>query len=293
MRGFLRRLGYGLGAVSVIFLVFSGWVWYASASTLNRSYTPGAERLARPTPQQLADAARQGRILGCVSCHGEGLAGRQMFHAPGVATIWAPNLTEVAARASDQQLAQAIRQGVGSDGHALYVMPSALFSRLSDGEVGALIAWIRSQPRRGQATPDTWVGPIGRFGIATGRFRSAPELMEEFRIRQPYAIGAEHEAGRRLAATACADCHGPDLSGGQAGPDNVAPGLSLAGAYDRDQFRTLLRTGRPPSGRDLGLMARVARADFANYSDGEIDQLHAYLRARAERVQDPPVERRD
>ena len=66
--------------------------------------------------------------------------------------------------------------------------------------------------------------------------------------------------------------------------------LSIAGAYDLDQFRTLLRTGRPPSGRDLGLMARVARQDFSHLNDAEIAQLYQYLRARAERVQDPPVE---
>lgn len=290
MRKVFRWLGYGLGTLAGVALIFAGWVWYASASTLNRTYSPGAERLARPTPLQLADAPRQGRILGCVSCHGEGLTGRKMFDAPGVATVWAPNLTEVAARASDQQLARAIRQGVGTDGHGLYIMPSQLFARLSDQEVAALIVWMRSLPRRGPATPDTSLGPLGRFGIATGRFQSAPERMEEFRIREPYDVGAEHAAGRRLAATACADCHGPDLSGGHPGPETIAPGLTIAAAYDLDQFRTLLRTGRPPSGRDLGLMATVARQDFSNYTDGEIAQLHAYLRARAERVQDPPVE---
>ena len=290
MRKFLRWLGYGLGGLAGVVLIFAGWVWYASASTMSRSYTPGAERLARPTPELLANAERQGRILGCVSCHGEGLTGRKMFDAPGVATVWAPNLTEVAARATDQQLAQAIRQGVGADGHALYIMPSQLFARLSDQEVAALVAWIRSVPRRGEATPDTWVGPMGRFGIAMGRFQSAPERMEEFRVRQPYDLGADHASGRRLAATACADCHGPDLSGGHPGPDTIAPGLSIAAAYDLDQFRTLLRTGRPPNGRDLGLMETVARQDFSNYTDAEIGQLHAYLRARAERVQDPPVE---
>ena len=290
MRKVFRWLGYGLGTLAGVVLIFAGWVWYASASTLNRTYTPISERLARPTAQQLADAPRQGQVLGCVSCHGEGLTGHQMFDAPGVATVWAPNLTEVAARASDQQLAQAIRQGVGVDGHALYIMPSAMFSRLSDGEVAALIAWIRSLPRRGPAVPDTSVGPLGRFGVAMGRFRSAPELMEDFRIRQPYDVGAEHAAGRRLASIGCAECHGPDLSGGHPGPDTVAPGLAIAGAYDLDQFRTLLRTGRPPSGRDLGLMARVARQDFSHLTDAEIAQLYQYLRARAERVQDPPVE---
>ena len=45
-----------------------------------------------------------------------------------------------------------------------------------------------------------------------------------------------------------------------------------------------MRTGVPPGGRDLGLMKEVAQRDFANYTDEEVAQLHAYLRARAERV---------
>ena len=45
-----------------------------------------------------------------------------------------------------------------------------------------------------------------------------------------------------------------------------------------------MRTGVPPSGRDLGLMKEVAERDFAYYSDEEVGQLYAYLRARAERV---------
>ena len=284
MRKLLRWLGYGVAAMVGLLLVGVAWIWFASSREINRAYAATPERLVRPTPEQLADGPRQARILGCFSCHGEGLRGRLMFEAPGVATIWAPNLTEIAARATDQQLAQAIRQGIGIDGTSLYVMPSAMYSRLSDGEVAALIAVIRAQPGAGEPTPEPWLGPLGRFGVATGRLRSAPAMVEEFRIREPFDVGPEHAAGRRLAATGCSECHGADLGGAQPSPDIQAPDLALAGAYDLEQFRTLMRTGRAPHGRDLGLMAEVARNDFSYYTDAEIERLHAYLRARAERV---------
>ena len=45
-----------------------------------------------------------------------------------------------------------------------------------------------------------------------------------------------------------------------------------------------MRTGRPPDGRDLGLMKEVAERDFSSYSDEEVGQLYTYLRARAERL---------
>jgi cytochrome c553 len=284
MRKLLRWLGYGLAAIVGLALIGVAWIWFASSRELGRAYAAVPERLARPTAAQLADAPRQARVLGCLSCHGPGLRGNRMFAEPGVATVWAPNLTTLAARASDQQLAQAIRQGIGFDGRPLWIMPSGLFSRLSDSEVAALIAYIRALQRGGAETPAVSVGPLGRLGIAMGDFHSAPSTIEDFRVRQPYGLGPQHEAGRRIAAVACAECHGPDLTGGHPGPDQAAPDLGVAGAYSLDQFRTLMRTGRPPGGRDLGLMGRVARADFSHLNDAEVASLYEYLRARAERV---------
>lgn len=288
MRKFFRRLGYGLAILAGLLLVFAAWAWFASARVLGRTHEAVPERLARPTAAQLADAQRQARILGCVSCHGEGLRGRMMFDAGPFARVWTPNLTELAARADDQQLAQGIRQGIGYDGRALYVMPSPMYSHLSDQEVSALITWIRGLPREGERVPGIQWGPVGRVILALGRFPSAIERVEEYRVRQPYDTGTEHAPGRRIATLVCTECHGADLAGGQPTPDTFAPGLSIVGAYDLEQFRTLLRTGVPPSGRNLGLMSEIARNDTSHLTDAEIDQLYGYLQSRAQRIEDPP-----
>lgn len=284
MKTLFRWLGYALAGLIVLALGFVGWVWFASAQVLGARHEAGTERLAAPTPAQLADAGRQARILGCVNCHGEGLRGRVMADVPNVVRIWAPNLNELAARVSDQQLAQAIRQGIGADGRALFDMPSEVYARLTDQEVAALIAYVRSVPRAGApVSPLEW-GPIGRFALATGGVSPAMAMIEDFRVRQPYDLGARHAAGRRLAAIQCAGCHGPDLAGDEPIPGLIAPDLAIAGAYDLDQFRTLLRTGVAPHGRDLGLMREVGEKDTPSYTDGEIDALHAYLVARAQRL---------
>lgn len=284
MRKLLKWAGYGGAALLALALIAALWIWFVSWRAIGWTDAPSAERLAQPTAAQLADAPRQAQVLGCVSCHGAGLRGHRMFHEAGVATIWAPNLTIVAARATDQQLAQAIRQGVGHDGRPLWVMPSALFSRLDDGEVAALIAWIRSLPQGGPETPGVSVGPLGRLGIALGRFKPAPASLERFRTTRAFDAGPGFADGRRIAERVCADCHGPDLRGGHPGPDETAPDLAIAGAYDLGQFQTLLRTGRAPSGRDLGLMRRIAVQDLSGLRDDEIAALHAYLSERAQRV---------
>ena len=284
MRKLLRWLGYGLAVIMGLALIGAAWIWFASWREMNRAYAAMPEELARPSAAQLADVPRQARVLGCLNCHGEGLRGNRMFDEPGVATVWAPNLTEIAAHASDQQLARAIRQGTGVDGRPLWIMPSAMFARLTDSETAALIRYIRTLPRGGERVPSVSIGPLGRIGVAMGDLRSTAAQLEEYRVRQPYGVGAEHEAGRRIASLTCAECHGPDLSGGDLGAEGHAPDLAIVGAYSPEQFRLLMRTGRPPSGRDLGLMAAVARERFAHLREDEVAGLYKYLRTRAERV---------
>lgn len=284
MRKFLRWLGYGLAALLAVFLIFAAWVWIVSAREIGRTYSGVGERIVPPAAGQAAEGQRRMRILGCFGCHQANLQGQLFLDEPGVARIWAPNLTEVASRATDQQLAQAIRQGIGVDGRGLWIMPSPMYSHLTDAELGLVIAGIRALPRGGARSPAISVGPLGRLGIATGKFASAPSEIEDYRIRAPFDLGPAHHAGRYIAATACTECHGPDLTGGGEIEGQVPPDLAIAGAYSAEQFRTLIRSGRPPSGRDLGLMGEVVRGRYAHLTDAEVDALHAYLAARAERV---------
>ncbi len=283
MKRIAKWVGISVAGLLALAVVAAIGVFAVSGYMMGKNHEARAERLAAPSAAELADAPRQARILGCVTCHGEGLGGKVMFDVPNVAKITAPNLTEVAAHATDQQLAAGIRQGIGHDGRALFVMPSPQYARLSDGEVTALIAFIRSQPRRPTSVQPSLIGPVGRFGMTIGKFRPATARIEEYRTKLPIDVGPAHAAGRRLAANDCAECHGPQLEG-QEMFEGTAPDLSIAGAYDYEQFRTLLRTGRTPGNKKLGLMKEVAEKDFVHLTDAEIRQLHDYLKARAEKM---------
>ena len=285
MRKALRWLGIGVGTLVGLLLIAAIAIFALSEWALRGQHEAKAETLAFATPALLADAPRQARILGCISCHGEGLKGKVMFDVPRVARVYAPNLTQIAAKASDQQLAAAIRQGVGHDGRALFVMPSPMYSRLTDGEVAALIAWIRSVPQSPETVPETIEArPIGRFAIAAGKLRPATAKMEEFRTQVPIGLGAATAPGRDLAAKNCSECHGPALLGGEMESGAHVPDLTVAAGYDLAQFTRLMRTGETPSGKKLGLMKEVAVNDFRHFTDAEIAVLHAYLQARAKRL---------
>jgi cytochrome c553 len=280
----LRWAAYGLVTLLILALVAAAGVWLIAGQKLNAHSAGRPEHLANPTPAQLADAGRQLIVLRCADCHNKGLRGDLFFDEPHVAKVYAPNLTAVAAKATDEQLARAIRQGIGTDGRALVIMPSATFSRLDDGEVAALIAAIRAQPAGGAASPPRQVGLLGRIGLLTGRFHTAPEQVAEYAAKMPIDLGPQYALGRHVAASNCAECHGADLSGGEVEPGLNAPDLMIAGAYDLPAFMNLMRTGVPAGGRKLKLMGDIAREGLSHMTDAEIAQLHAYLEARAQRL---------
>lgn len=159
-------------------------------------------------------------------------------------------------------------------------MPSEIYSRLRDEDAGAIISYIRSLEPRGSVSPKRSLGPMARAGIAVGEFETAPAKIERARSMEPFWAGKEHEQGRYLASVACALCHDPDL-GGREG-DN--PDLSVVGAYSEADFRRLMRTGVAAGNRQLREMSETARNHFSHFTEDELQQLHGYLTARAEKA---------
>lgn len=284
MRTALRWFAYLVGALFLLALLAVAWVWFASSRAVSKTYEGNPESLARPSSALLADAPRQLRILGCVSCHGEGLRGKLVFEAPNVAQVNAPNLTLIAAKSSDHQLARAIRQGIGVDGRALFIMPSSQYSRLTDQETMALIAAMRALPAGGTQTRPISLGPIGRIGVVLGKLPAQPAEVERFNANMPAELGPKFALGRKLTMVNCAECHGPAFGGGEPEPGTIAPDLAVAGAYSLPEFRRLMRTGAPTGNRKLGLMGQVARNDFSHFNDEEVAAIHGYLVERANRA---------
>ncbi|HLO20459.1 MAG TPA: cytochrome c [Sphingomicrobium sp.] len=280
----LRWSGYVVIALLLALLVAALWVWIASEQMLNPRTAGKAEQLTAPSTSQVADAPRQMRVLGCLDCHGDGLRGDLFFDERNIAKIYAPNIALIAARSSDQQLARAIRQGIGIDGRALVIMPSATFSRLGDDELAAVIRAIRALPKGGKDMPPRQLGLLGRLGLVTGKFHTQAAVLADYAHKMPIELGPRLEAGRHLVATRCAECHGPDLTGAEVEPGLNAPDLAIAGAYDLPSFKTLMRTGVPPGNRKLRMMGSVARTDFTHYTDAEIAEIYTYLVARAQKL---------
>jgi len=285
MRIALRWAGYVVGALFILIVIAAIAVWAISASKLSAQYEAKPERLGSMQQASLADGQHLILTRACAECHGgPQLRGEKFFDVPNVATLYAPNLTLLAKTATDQQLAQAIRQGIGHDGRGLLIMPSESYSSLTDAETAAIVRAIRALPAGGSVMPAVHLGPIGRNLVAAGKLKAAPALVDDYAQAQAADLGPGSAAGRHIAITVCSGCHGSTLSGKEAEPGVIAPDLKVAGAYDIPAFTKLMRTGLPPNGRELKMMTVVSREAFTHFTDKEIADLHSYLTQRAQRA---------
>jgi mono/diheme cytochrome c family protein len=155
-------------------------------------------------------------------------------------------------------------------------MPASSFSHLADSDVAAIVAYVRSVPAAEDSLPRTQWGLLARALMANSTLPFPVDDIDHD-VRPPVEPdrGDPMVFGRYLAMSICSECHGPDLEGQT--EFMVTPNLAVAATYSPDAFRTLLRTGMPLDGRDLGTMAEVARSRFTHYSDAEIEALHTYL----------------
>jgi len=240
----------------------------------------GAE--ATDAAARLAHGKRLASVLGCTSCHGENLQGTNATSdKPDDGDIYAPNLTLLLAGYSDAELERVIRHGVPKDGREFWYMPSESFQFLSDADLAALIAHLRTVKPAGKPLPPIRKGPQYEKDIAAGIYANAPEMIRRYAAAPPPDLGEGYAFGRRLAQITCAECHNSALQGFE----GFTPDLDIAGAYDAAELETLLITGKGKSKPDLLTMAEAARDRFVHLTPRERAAVIAYVKARADRPQ--------
>ncbi|HKE94791.1 MAG TPA: cytochrome c [Povalibacter sp.] len=277
MKRFLKWLGVFFGSVAALVVCAGLYLVLASQRVIARAYDVPLSAFNAPTDHEsVRRGERLATIYGCNGCHGHDLAGTDMFDEPGIAHITAPNLTEVVKDYTDAELERVIRHGIKIDGRSTWIMPSAMFNRLSDDDLGAIIAYVRSFPEKAGVARHTELRTIGRIGLLTGRFTpQAAQIQSLPQIPGPDATDPLSH-GRYLVTTSCTECHGARLQGS----DFLrAPNLAIAAAYSADDFARLMRHGTGLDDRKLGLMAEVAQSRFSHFSEEEVTAIRGYLTA--------------
>lgn len=293
----LKWIGIVLGGLLGL-LVLVGLVLYALGSArLNKTFDVQPEAIVVPSDQE--SIARGQHLVEaltfCKGCHGEDLSGDKFEDEPMIATFYAPNLTSgqggVGATYSDADYVRAIRHGVDPEGRGLLIMHSNIYHNLSEGDLGAIIAYLKTVPPVDNQLPEPQLKPLGKILVALGVFDSeALPLIPAEVIDQtaPFAEmppqGETGEYGDYLVSiTLCHMCHGPDLAGGHpldtgmpAGP-SLTPGGEL-GAWSEADFVQTIRTGVTPTGHELN-PEFMPWDVYSNMTDEEIGAIWQYLQS--------------
>lgn len=236
--------------------------------------------MATEANARIAHGERLSHVLGCKGCHRVNLEGGNMGDfEPPLDGIYASNLTTELPKMDDAELRLLLRKGVHPTRGDMWLMPSGVINRLSDPDMDALIAYLRTVPPSGEPTPPTEIKPAAQAMVEAGALTTSSEQVKQFNAAEMDDLGEARAWGRYLTATTCAECHGPALEGS---PD-FAPNLDIAGAYSIAELRRLLTEGVGKDGRDLGLMSLVGVEHFSYLTDRERDAIIAYVKERADR----------
>jgi mono/diheme cytochrome c family protein len=263
MRRFGKIAGYGVGAIVALLLVGYGTAHVVSDRRLTEKFDMVLTTVVVPDDEAAIEWGGHlvNAVTGCQDCHGPNLSGTVMSD-DAAAVLVAPNLTPgkggVGAALTDADWVRAIRHGVRSDGSSLLVMPSYAYARLSDRDLGAMVAYLKTLPPVDHELPAFRLRPLGRALVAAGAFNDefvARKIAAEARYEE-VEPGLSLEYGEYLATiSGCISCHRADLKGGPAGPPDAPPAADISPAalasWDQADFFRAMREGRRPDGSEI------------------------------------------
>ena len=296
----LKRILVGLLALAVVGLVgFSVFAW-----------RPAIGKVAPPAPSSFApDLIARGEVLAgagyCSTCHttkgGRPFAGGYPMKT-SFGTIYSTNITPDEKTGigawSEAAFRRAMHEGVARDGaHLFPAFPYDHFTKLSDGDVAALYAYMMTRPA--VATPPKRNGIPFPLNIRALQAGWKLLFFKPGRFEPDKTKSAEWNRGAYLAegVSHCGACHTPrnvlgaeqrDKAFAGAAIDNwIAPPLTAANPspapWDQAELVAYLRTGVSRyHGVAAGPMAPVVHDGLIKLPDADIQALAVYFADRGE-----------
>lgn len=289
----LRWAARIVGGLAATALVAYGAVHLLSVNKAGASvrvpahFTP---QLDYADPALVAEGRHIATVRGCVDCHGANLGGRLMIDDPLIGKVFTANLTTGkggrGATLTPEDWELAIRHGVRRDGTQLAVMPSPEFAALTDRDVAAIVAFMRTVPAVDNVQPRPALGPLGRVLYVTGQLDAYPAsgMAQSVTHRAAIAPAVSLEFGQYVAH-GCTGCHNPNYSGGKvpgtppsfAAAGNITPDSATGiGRWSEADFMRALREGTRPDGSKLDPFMPVQLTK--QMTDTELKAAYMYLR---------------
>ncbi len=241
-------------------------------------------------PEALVRGKHLFESRGCSECHGADGNGKVMLNESNGLYIKTPNITTgehgATAKYGEVDWVRTIRHGVKPSGQPVFLMPSEDFNRLTDADLAALVAYVRSLPA-GDGTGAVIKLPLVLKALyAFGKIKdAAAKIDHSLPPSTPIPEGATPEYGAYVA-NMCRGCHGEGFSGGRipGSPPHWPPaanltpgeGSAIARYSNVEAFRNMLRTGVRPDGAAVNTV--MPFASLNKLSDVEIEAVFAYLK---------------
>ncbi len=301
MKQFLKILGIVLGIIILAIAGTAAWIGLTDVPTYP------VQNLAIQVPTDslsLAHGAKIAKTL-CGHCHlnEDGNLGGKLFYpeSEGFGEWWSGNLTkhpDGLGRYQDGEIAYLLRTGIKKDGKL--AGPFMLFPNMSDEDMAAIIAFLRSDAPEVQAVETnhkTTYSFLSKALIKLGAFKPLPY---EDKVR-PTPLATDLVAYGRYLATAryeCASCHSasfetynvlePEQSPGYfaggnpiSDPEfNYVPSRNITphsdqgiGKWTTEQFHRAIKSGIRTDGTALS----IAMPRFALLEEDEVNAIWAYL----------------
>ena len=152
---------------------------------------------------------------------------------------------------TDGEIYRALRESVDNKGRALPTMSTVYARFMSDEDIKAIIAYLRSQPAVDHPIqdPPSQLNFLGVLVTGMGMVPELPEVTGEI-IAPPKEATAEYGA-YIISYQDCRLCHGANLTGGTNTLTPNGPTLRMVKGWTQEQFIDAMRTGVNPDGRQL------------------------------------------
>lgn len=217
-------LGSHRWAVLLTIASILGWTRYrlGPRALLGPRARPLADRHFESTPARVARGHLVQGVAHCLACHsplegsdpntGAPALGKEgigdSFHPDPETLIVVPNLTPDPdtgiGRWTDDQLARAIREGIGHDGRALMpMMPYRHFRHMSDEDLASVIVYLRS------LLPVRHVLPHGKLPLTRQWKYNRYPLPLTVEVPEPDLSEPIRRGAYYVELGKCADCHTP------------------------------------------------------------------------------------
>lgn len=234
----------------------------------------------------------QGRYLystrGCADCHGASGAGKTVISTPNMLVV-SPNITaganSVITSYRDDDWVRTLRHGVKPDGRPIMIMPSEDYTRLTDDDVAAIIAYVAQLPAAEGKRRVVQLPVAVKVMYAFGMVRDPAELIDHTlppALPVPAAVSVEHG---HYVAQSCIGCHGAHLSGGRIpgsppewpAPANLTPGAGSAMQRypTAESMMAMMKSGKRPDGTTISPVMPFGSLSLMTETD--MRALHIYL----------------